>query len=137
MSWIICKAEVVTKVKSKRHLKSYKIEIRTDLKLTMDSEKTKFRYRLFTLERTFCQSKKIYFVNKFTVWDVIFWNSMAECQSQSTGVTETQVINEEAEVFFYFFVKWWYKLTGIEMGTDGAVGIWTQLPEFSSIFQRI
>lgn len=94
---------MVTKVKSKRHLKSYKIEIRTDLKLTMDSKKTKFRYRLFTLERTFCQSKKIYFVNKFTVWDVIFWNSMAECQSQSTGVTETQVINEEAEVFFFIF----------------------------------
>lgn len=104
MNWIICKAEVVTKVKSKRHLKSYKIEIRTDLKLTMDSEKTRFRYRLFTLERTFCQSKKIYFVNKFTVWDVIFWNSMAECQSQSTGVTETQVINEEAEVFFFIFL---------------------------------
>lgn len=106
MSWIICKAEVVTKVKSKRHLKSYKREIRTDLKLTMNSmnsERTRFRYRLFTLERTFCQSKKINFVNKFTVWDVIFWNSMAEGQSQSTGVTETQVINEEAEVFFFLF----------------------------------
>lgn len=69
----------------------------------MNSERTRFRYNLFTLERTFCQSKKIYFVNKFTVWDVIFWNSMAEGQSQSTGVTETQVINEEAEVFFFLF----------------------------------
>lgn len=29
---------------------------------------------------------------------------MAEGQSQSTGVTETQVINEEAEVFFFLFL---------------------------------
>lgn len=142
MSWIICKAEVVTKVKSKRHLKSYKREIRTDLKLTMNSmnsERTRFRYNLFTLERTFCQSKKreIYCLG----CDILKFNGRGSITINGCH-RNTSYKWRSRGIFFSFFVKWWYdlicfKLTGIEVSTDGAVRIWTQVPEFSSIFQGI